>query len=212
MTRAVVFSGGGDYVDPWHPFAETSTEIARLLREDGVEVDIVDQLGGLDPLLSAADLLILNAGGGGHPHPLDQRARHLIGGFEGGLLVVHVAATMFPADPVWEERLGGRWVRGTTMHPERGPLMLRAVGDNVLTRGIEKVETVDEAYSWLRVSDHADVLYAHEYADASHAVVWLVDHGGPRTAYSALGHDVEAYEAPEVRDLLRRLARWAASA
>ncbi len=210
MTRAVVFSGGGDFVDPWHPFAETSAVVAGILRQEGLEVDVVDELDALERSLGGADVLIINAGGGGQPHPLDPRAGALIGRFQRGLLVLHVAATMFPADPEWEERLGGRWVRGTTMHPERGPLVLRAACDTVLTDGIDEIETVDEAYSWLRVGDDTRILYTQDHGGESHAVVWTVERDGRRTAYDALGHDVEAYEAPAVRELLVRLARWVA--
>ncbi|MCC4908374.1 ThuA domain-containing protein [Microbacterium sp. cx-59] len=210
MTRAVVFSGGGDYVDPWHPFAETSAIAADVLRADGFDVDIVDRVDALARVLPGADLLVVNAGGGPEPHPLDPLLASALDGLRGGLLVLHVAATLLPEDDGWEARLGGRWVRGTTMHPERGPMELRAVVADSMTEGIDPLRTSDEAYSWLRVGDGVRVLYVQEHGGQPHPVVWTIDRDGVRAAYDALGHDAEAYDAPAVRELLRRLARWAA--
>jgi len=210
MTRTLVFSGGGDYVDPWHPFAETSALIAQLLEPEASEVLVVDRVAALERELPSADLLIVNAGGGPEPHPLDARLARAMESLRGGLLVLHVAATLLPEVPEWEHRLGGRWVRGQTMHPARGALRLRASADP-LVADLDPLDTVDEAYSWLRVDERARVLCRHEYENLSHPVVWTVEAGGRRCAYSALGHDVQAYDAPAVRELLRRLARWSSA-
>lgn len=74
------------------------------------------------------------------------------------------------------------------------------------------IDTVYEAYSWLRVGEAARVLFRHDYADESHPVVWTYVGSVARSAYCALGHDVEAYESPAVRRLVGFLARWAAAA
>lgn len=211
MSRVVLFSGGGDYADPWHPFADTSVVVADVLRDDGFAVETVDRLDELAPLLAQADLLVVNAGGGPQPHPLDARLSALIEGFGGALLVLHVAATLLPEHPEWERRVGGRWVRGITMHPARGPLLLTAVETDPITEGLASIRTVDEAYSWLRVGDDTRVFYTQEHDGQTHPAAWTVDRDGRRAAYDALGHDVEAYDAPAVRELLRRLARWAAA-
>jgi hypothetical protein len=209
MNRVVLFSGGGDYTDPWHPFIETSAEVSDILRAAGFAVHTVMRVDELDVLLKGSDLLVVNAGGGPHEHPLDERLRTVIAAHAGGVLALHVAATLLPADDFWEGRLGGRWVRGHTMHPARGEMRL------IRDPSVEAddlpaiIDTVDEAYSWLRVSARADILYRQSHAGESHPIVWTCVRDGVRAAYCALGHDVEAYASPGVRALVAGLARWA---
>ncbi|MCI2957160.1 ThuA domain-containing protein [Agromyces atrinae] len=212
MSRVLVFSGGGDYVDPWHPFAETSAVVATLLRDAGHVVTVVDSLDDLKAALPEADVLVVNAGGGPAPHPHDERLAAILASTTTPLLALHVAATLLPAGELWEQRLGGRWVRGESMHPAQGPLGLRSVSTSPIVTGLGALETVDEAYSWLRVADDAEVLLVHDHDDTVHPVCWIVDRGGRRSAYDALGHDVGAYEAPFTRELVTRLVEWLAEA
>ncbi|MFJ6678472.1 ThuA domain-containing protein [Microbacterium sp. NPDC091382] len=206
MNRVLLFSGGADYADPWHPFAETSAIVAQVLREEG-DVTVVDTLDDLAARIDATDLLVINAGGGTAPHPLDARLAEILTGYRGPLLVLHVAATLLPEHTAWEARLGGRWVRDVTFHPERGPLRVRAVSASVAD--LADLNTVDEAYTALRVSPGADVLLVHDDADGvAHPLVWTHENDGCRAAYSALGHDAEAYASPLASELVRRLTRW----
>ena len=96
MATIVIFSGGGDYTDPWHPFAETSALVAGLLEEDAHDIRIVDTVAGLDGALDAADLLVVNAGGGLEAHPLDDRLIAVLGAYRGPMLALHVAAALLP--------------------------------------------------------------------------------------------------------------------
>lgn len=211
MTRVLIFSGGADYTDPWHPFAETSTIVAAILRADGHDTTIVDTLDGLAKSLGDADLLLVNAGGGPAPHPLDDRFADILAGYRGPLLALHVAATLLPEHELWEEALGGRWVRDVSMHPARGPMHLRAVSPSIPLHDLEPLETVDEAYSWLRVSPEAEVLLVHDYDDAQHPVSWTLQRNGRRSAHLSLGHDREAYDAPVAVGLIQRLTSWLTS-
>jgi type 1 glutamine amidotransferase len=208
VSRVLLFSGGGDYSDPWHPFAETSAIVADILRADGHETTVVDTLGCLAESLADAELLVINAGGGPEPHPLDDRLANILVGYRGALLALHVAATLLPEHDAWEQAIGGRWVRHISMHPARGPLRLRAVSASIPLHDLEPLETVDEAYSWLRVSPEAEVLLVHNYEGAAHPVSWTLQRGERRSAYLALGHDSEAYAAPIASSLLRRLTSW----
>ncbi|MDT3329905.1 ThuA domain-containing protein [Microbacterium sp. KSW-18] len=202
----LLFSGGADYADPWHPFAETSAIVADVLRDEG-DVTVVDTLDDLAERIDAADMLVVNAGGGTAPHPLDARLAEILAAYGGPLLALHVAATLLPEHTVWEARLGGRWVRDETYHPERGPLHVRAVSASVAD--LDPLDTVDEAYTALRVSPEADVLLVHDHADGvAHPLAWTHESNGCRAAYSALGHDAEAYAPPLAPELIRRLSRW----
>ena len=208
MSRVLLFSGGGDYADPWHPFASTSAIVADVLRHDDHEVEIVDTLDGLDGTLAAAELLVVNAGGGPEPHPLDERLNGILEGYSGPLLALHVAATLLPGHDLWERTLGGRWVRGVSMHPPRGDLSLRAATPHEVVDDLAPFHTVDEGYAFLRVDDDARVLLEHEHDGRAHPVCWLLERDGRRTAYDALGHDVDAYRSQSARRLIQRLARW----
>jgi len=223
MSRVLLFSGGGDYTDPWHPFAATSAIVADLLGDDGHEVEVVDRLDALAAAITGADLLVVNAGGGDEPHRLDDRLCGILDRYHGPLLALHVSATLLPTAPEWERLIGGRWVRGRSMHPPRGPLRVKVVDDREVGAGslgagsvprsalvddLGPLETVDEAYTWLRVGAEADVLLVHERDGTRHPLCWIVDDGDRRRAFDALGHDAEAYEAPLARELVRRLVRW----
>ncbi|MFV9425356.1 ThuA domain-containing protein [Microbacterium sp. S1037] len=211
MSRVVLFSGGGDYVDPWHPFVETSAVLADILRDEGFSVDSVLTVDELAERSSGADLLVVNAGGGPQAHPRDADLRAAVDGHTGGLLALHVASTLLPEHDLWEERLGGRWVRGHSMHPERGSMRLVRAAEAAAGDLPALIDTVDEAYSWLRVADETRVLYRQDHAGEAHPVVWVRESDGVRSAYSALGHDVEAYDSPLVRALVAQLARWAST-
>ncbi|AZS42953.1 hypothetical protein BWL13_00495 [Microbacterium oleivorans] len=206
MSRVVIFSGGADYADPWHPFGETSAIVAEVLRDEG-DVTVVDTLGDLAERIGDADLLVINAGGGTAPHPLDAHLADILAGYSGPLLALHVSATLMPERAAWEARLGGRWVRDVTFHPERGPLRVRAVSASVAD--LAAFETVDEAYTALRVSPASEVLLVHDDADGvAHPLAWTHESDGCRAAYSALGHDAEAYASPLAQELVRRLTHW----
>lgn len=208
MSRILLFSGGADYIDPWHPFAETSAMVASILEKDGHKLTVVDTLDGLSEALGTVDLLVVNAGGGPEPHSLDDRLASILAGYRGPLLALHVAATLLPEHNAWEDSLGGRWVRGVSMHPRRGHLRLRPVPSSIAVDDLTPLETVDEAYSWLRVMPEAEILLVHDYEGKAHPVSWTLNRDGRRTAYTALGHDSDAYEAPLAGKLLRLLVNW----
>lgn len=212
MSRVTVFSGGADYVDPWHPFADTSRVVARELADDGHDVEIVDTLPALESRLPRTEVLVVNAGGGPDPHPLDDRFAELLDAYRGPLLALHVASTLRPLHDEWERTIGGRWVRGVTMHPPGGAFRLRTASDAPIVDGLERLDTVDEAYCFLRVDPAAEVLLVHDHTAPGQPVCWRLERDGRRTAYSALGHDLEAYESPLPRELVARLVRWLADA
>ncbi|MDT0180863.1 ThuA domain-containing protein [Microbacterium sp. ARD31] len=93
-----------------------------------------------------------------------------------------------------------------TFHPERAPLRVRPVSASVADLTLD---TVDEAYTALRVSPEADALLVHDDPEGvAHPLAWTHENNGCRAAYSALGHDAEAYASPLAPELIRRLSRW----
>lgn len=223
-TDALLLSGTGRYADPWHPFAETSGALADLLAARGVRVGAADDVdaalarlavsGGPAGSLAAdaPDLLVVNVGlprdGGASPGTPDAAAGLRAWAAAGRpTLAVHSSSTSFADAECWEELLGGRWVRGTTMHPEYGPARIR-IEPSTLTAGLSDFTLEDERYTWLRTAEGIEVHATHEHAGAHHPIVWSQVRGGARTFYDALGHDAASYTSPQRRELLHRGLDW----
>ncbi|GAA1972236.1 ThuA domain-containing protein [Microbacterium pumilum] len=210
MSTVLIVSGSGDYSDPWHPFAETSARLVDILgsRYDvTLTTDVVTALADLSA--GGWDLVVLNFGSGAQAHPSDEACvdgihRYVAGG--GALLACHVVATAFPDDPRWEEILGGRWVRGTTMHPPQSAAEIRILPlEHPVTRGLDDFVLYDERYSYLRVQPDAVVLATHEHDGLEHAVVWV---NTGQVVYDGLGHNGESYDSEDHRRLVLNAAAW----
>lgn len=231
--RALVVAGAGRYADPWHPFAATAAALADVVRGAGLDVDVTpDEEGAVEDALARLvdpaarpDLLLLSVGlpRDGAPSPAPGPALDGLRAFcaEGrALLGCHVAATSFVEVPAWEDRLGGRWVRDVTWHPEIGPASVRvrrgahpSLADGGGPPVPDVVELVDEVYCDLRVADDVVVLADAEHEGRTHPLAWVREEpGGRRTAYDALGHDERSFASAGHRALLDRLVRWLAAA
>jgi len=66
---ALVVSGAGPYVDPWHDFAATSARLAAILEGLGHRLDITGEVE--DALADPGDvrLLVVNIGNPAEPRP-----------------------------------------------------------------------------------------------------------------------------------------------
>lgn len=226
--KALLLSGVGRYADPWHPFAETSAALAGLLHEAGFDVEIADEVDAAlerldDGQGELPDLLAVNVGlpRDGSPSPGTAAASAGLRRWLGHgkpLLACHVSSTSFLDFPEWEEALGGRWVRGTSMHPDYGPAEIHVHRDSgPLVQGVPDFELLDERYSFLRIGHTTNVHASHSHEGTEHPVMWSLDRTIPgqaagRTFYDALGHDAASFESPEHRELLRRAIAWLAPA
>ena len=214
---ALLLSGTGRYADPWHPFPETSAAIASLLREAGLQVEVADDvdtaLEGLGTSQPLPDLLVVNVGqprdGGTSPGtPAATLGLETWAAAGRPLLAFHVSSTSFVDSPVWEETLGGSWLRGTTMHPDYGRAkVLMDPQSGELAAGIPDFEVLDERYSWLRTLPGITVHARHEHEGTLHPLVWSYERGG-RTFYDALGHDSASFDSAEHQELLKRGVSW----
>jgi type 1 glutamine amidotransferase len=227
MTTALLLSGTGRYSDPWHPFAQTSAAIAKVLQNRGLTVDMADDvdaaLGGLGDSDSWPDLLVVNVGlprdGGTSPGTAAAHAG-LDAWVAGGkpLLALHSSSTSFVDSESWEKAIGGRWVRGASMHPEYGAAHILLEGSFPV--GVPDFTVDDERYSWLRTSPNAVVHARHEHEGHLHPLMWSLERPLERTVergagtatarsfYDALGHDAASYSSPEHRELLTRAVNW----
>lgn len=223
---ALLLSGTGRYADPWHPFAETSGALAGLLGRSGFQVVIPDDVDNALADLAKADdsalpsLLAVNAGlpRDGDPSPGTPGAAAGLNRWlasELPLLVSHSSSTSFLDLPAWEEGLGGRWIRGTSMHPDYGPASIDVLPHTgAVVAGIPDFELLDERYSFLRTSPHITIHATHRYDGVEHPVLWSLERPstgtgkGGRTFYDALGHDAASYQSREHREILSRAIVW----
>lgn len=223
MTTALLLSGTGRYSDPWHPFAETSAAVAGLLQDHGLSVDTADDvdaaLEGLQDSASWPDLLVVNVGlprDDGNSPGTEAASAGLDAWVAGGrpLLALHSSSTSFLDSESWEKALGGRWVRGVSMHPEYGQAHIMLEGSFPV--GVPDFTVDDERYSWLRTSPDVVVHARHEHEGHLHPLIWSLERtvergAGTATArsfYDALGHDAASYSSPEHRELLERAVDW----
>ena len=220
-----MLSGRGRYEDPWHDMAATSHTIATVLSA-GLPGDNDVVVRGCFPDaaddLSGADLLVVNTASGRPDADHDGDDARWAGFHESlrawadagkPILAVHQAANTFADSPYWERILGGRWVVGTSMHPEIGDATFEIVDTGRAhpigaALGRAQVEAFDERYSWLRVADGVQVIATQRHDGVDHPVVWVNETGGQRVVYDALGHDTRSYLSPARRDLLLAEVRW----
>lgn len=215
MTSALIISGGRDYTDPWHPYAETSQRIAGILEAEDCTTLVTDRVA--DAAFHDADLLVINAWNHDRASDGDAGLRAGIAAHLGAgkpLLVVHCSAMLFSAPPEsawddWEEIVGALWVRGTSMHPEFGEAQVRVETDrHPIVAGVQDFTVLDERYSFLRVAPEVEPLAWHELDGGRHPLLWAHTYRDARVVYDALGHDTRSYDSPERRELLARSAAW----
>lgn len=211
---ALVFSGGGDYADPWHPYAESSEQLAELIRDWGADVEVTDRVPtAIEALGDRPHLFAINAGAGPDPHPADPALAsaaidHVDAG--GTLLVVHLSTGLFPGDDAWEELIGARWIWEESGHPDKGPFTVQIAADD-LVAGVGDFTIDDESYARLRLHPGSRVLAWHEHDPdgGRHPLVWLRPRGAGLVVVDLLGHDGASFANPCHRALLERSLRRA---
>jgi type 1 glutamine amidotransferase len=216
MAKALLISGAGRYSDPWHPFAETSAEVAQILRDEGHVVEVSEDVEERLADLSGVDLLVVNVGNPtrhGLDSPTIAAARDGLIAYRargGGLLSLHVSAGSFPNVPEWAEFMGGRWVQGITMHPDIGEGRIEIIPtEHPVTAGVESFDTIDERYSYLELAGDVVPLAHHHHDDIWHPMLWARETAeGGRVVYDALGHNATAYATPQTRQLIAQAASW----
>ena len=214
--RVVIATGTGRYADPWHPYPATSVRIAEILRADGWDAVVDDDVEHALAHLDGADLLVVNAGdpwrNGGEAHPDPAAAAGLTAAIARGigLIGIHAALSSLRDHPAWRKAIGGEWVPGSSWHPPIGDARVRVVdAGHAITDGMPHLDVFDERYSDLVVDAGARVLAVHDVDGAEHPAVWVREQP-TRAVVSSLGHDERAYDSPELATLLQRAARWAA--
>ncbi|MFL6046675.1 MAG: ThuA domain-containing protein [Propionibacteriaceae bacterium] len=214
MLDALIISGSGLYADSWHPFPITSARIADIINGIGYSVDVTEDVE--ERLRDPGDcrLLVINIGNPAQPRPADVIEQacaglesHLNAG--GGLLGMHSSITSLTTMPAWRRILGGRWIRGHSMHPAKGPAtILLANTEHPITAGLADLVVIDERYSFLETEPDITVLYEHDHEGLRHPLVWTRQNDQARVVYDGLGHDAASYDSLGHQTLLCRSVRW----
>ena len=232
--RALIAVGTGRYSDPWHPFADNAARVAELLTADGWDVRVDDDVDGAMTRLADVDLLVVAAGDpwgtpthAGEPTgPVSAPAASVAGLAEAaargiGVIALHAAVASLRGYPNWAELTGAIWVPGSSMHPPFEDAAAFRLHASELTEGLDEAASgtagtagtlvaADERYSHLQFTGAVTVLADHEHDRQWHPAVFTREVGAVRVAADLLGHDPRSYDSPAHRELLRRLARWAA--
>jgi type 1 glutamine amidotransferase len=215
MTRALVFSGGGDFDDQWHPYRRTSQRIAGILETVGCTTVIEDRVADAD--FHDAELLVINAWNQDRPSAGDAGLRAGIEAHIGAakpLLVVHASIMLFSGPPEsdwagWAEITGASWERNVTFHPDFGTAHVRVETDrHPIVAGVRDFTVEDERYTGLRLAPDVDGLAWHAEQGGAHPLLWARTHRDARVVYDAFGHDTRSYDSAERRELLARSAAW----
>jgi uncharacterized protein len=214
MAEVLIVSGAGYYSDPWHPFAETSQCLAKIVSGLGHHVEVNDAVEQVLAEPGERDLIVVNIGNPrtGRPQFLIDNAErgldhHLQRG--GALLGVHVSATSMTTMSGWSNILGGHWVRGRTMHPQQDLVTIVVKsGAHPIVDGLADFTVFDERYSHLHTNPDITVLCEHYTDQQMHPVFWARQSGMARVVYDGLGHDTQSYDSPGHVELLRRSVSW----
>lgn len=210
MTRSLILSGGGEYRDPWHPFAATSARLAGLLRALGHEVEVSEFVGDSVADLSGWDLVVVNAAAGPRVDTT-AAANGLRAALSRGVgvLAVHVGACTLLGLSAWESVTGAAWVSGQSMHPKTGPCLITTYPwRHPICAPVTDFDIVDERYSYLRTAPDVVPLAAHEHGGELHPLFWARELGQSRVVTDALGHDERSYDSAAHCELISRAARW----
>lgn len=227
--RAVIATGEGRYADPWHPYPATSERLARILTDVGFSVAVSDVDGAMTRLDDAA-LLVVNAGdpwrdpeeeppGAVPARSVDGLRRALERGI--GVIGMHAAVASLRDYPDWAPAIGRMWVPGLSWHPPHGIARVRSApggGEAAATPfavdapTVDDFEVEDERYIRLQQIGDSRVIGCFSHDGADHPAVWMREYRGSRVAGDVLGHDERSYDSAGHRELIGRLALWAARA
>ena len=210
MTRSLILSGGGQYADPWHPFAATSQRIAALLAGLGHDVEISELVADRVADLRGCDLIVVNAAAGPEGDTGAAQAGLLAALDRGiGVLAIHVGACTLLRLPVWELVTGAAWITGRSMHPKTGPCRIITYPErHAICAPVPGFGITDERYAYLRTAPDIVPLAAHRHDGELHPLMWTRVRGGSRVVTDLLGHDERSYDSSAHRQLISRAARW----
>ena len=215
-SKRILIVTGDDFAG--HDWRTTAPVFAALLREDDrLEVAITESPAFYgSPLLSHYDASVLHFKNYEDRLPLgrecwDGLTNHVAAG--NGLVLSHFGCGAFEEWDGFVDVAGRIWNPALPAHDPHGTFTVRMTDEaHPITRGLDDFETIDELYTCLDGDTPITVLCdAVSVVDGEvYPMAFIVENTGGRVFHCVLGHDAQAYEAPEVRALFRRATAWAA--
>lgn len=211
---------------PGHPWQETTPAIEEALEMDNrIQVDVstdIEDLAGSD--LKKYDFLVLNYCNWEKPEGLSEKSkiaftRYLNKG--GGLLIIHFA------NGAWHYSLPGAeasdWPefrkicrrmwdhQGNSAHDAYDTFKVQITAiPHIITESLQSFETIDELYFNQTGEDPIYPLLTAYSKDTGkdEPLAWVYTYGKGRIFQTLLGHDAASFNAPELKEILKRAAHW----
>ena len=214
-TRKVVIVTGIDY--PGHKWKETAPALAGELRKDSrLKVDIVEKPEFLaSEKLRDYSVVVLHFMNWETPDPGEQARQNLARFVRegGGVVAVHFACGAFQGWPEFEKIVGRVYDPKLRGHDPYGSFQVTMTeADHPITHGLKPFEITDELYTCLAGNLPIQVLAESKSKvdGKDYPMAFVLNYGQGRVLHSPLGHDVRAFEAEGVGELLRRGTAWVA--
>ncbi len=217
MKKALIVQGGWDGHEP----VQVSQRFARLLRENGFEVEVSDTLDAyLDvEKLKALDLIVSCWTMGTIKReqmlPVIEAVASGVGlaGCHGGM------CDSFRNETEWQFMTGGQWVAHPGNDGTPYVVNIKKNSSSPIVYGIDDFNVSSEQY-YVHVDPAVDVLATTRFpvAKGYHTtngavdipVLWTKMWGYGRVFYSSLGHHDDVFDIPEAQETMLRGMLWAA--
>ena len=134
-----------------------------------------------------------------------------------GLVMLHHALVDYSDWQWWyEEVIGARWLKQpgstkwkTTWKHDVVQKVYRVV-DHPVTKGIERMDILDETYKGMWLSPRIQVLLRTDDETSDGPVAWIGPYEKSRVVVIQLGHGREAHLHPDYQRLVRNAILWSA--
>jgi type 1 glutamine amidotransferase len=208
MKKALIIQGGWQGHEP----IQVSDIMAAALRENGVEVEIVDTLDVLKERdLKALDLIVMQWTMGKIER---EQLMPLLDAVEGGVGIAGLHGGMgdaFRDATQYQFMVGGQWVA----HPGNDGIDydVRIIDKgHWITQGVSSFHAKSEHY-YMHIDPAIHVLATTPFGEVAMPVAWTKMWGKGRVFYSSMGHLASVFDQdPNILMLQTRGMLWAAHA
>lgn len=209
---------GVDY--PGHVWRQTAPVLRELLEQDArFSVSVVEDPHLLDSaVLTNYASVVLHFQNWEVPGPGPAARENLKRFVEngGGLVLTHFACGAWYGEwPEFKNLAGRAWFgpNGGRQHDPHGTFTVNIRdASHPVTSGLQDFETVDELYTCLEGDAPITILATSKSIvdGKDYPMAFVREYGQGRVFHSPLGHDVKAFAARGVGELLRRGTAWSA--
>ncbi len=219
--KALIVWGGWDGHEP----ERVADLFARVLREDGFDVEISDTLDAFrDGTRLKSLALIVPVWTMGKI--TDAQAKSVCNAVESGVGIAGAHGGMcdsFRENTEWQFMTGGQWVAHPGNDGVTYTVQVAKDKHHPITEGISDFDVTSEQY-YMHVDPAVNVLATTRFptpgADGPHTsngpvnmpVIWTKRYGQGKVFYNSLGHQRNVLEAEPCLTIMRRGFRWSAKA